>query len=250
MTLPILMFPPYVVSSVDHFAGTTLFVASAASRLRDRRVGLLGGIDLAERTLVFVREDLHELRACAVPMVDDLARTQRAGPAVMIVDQLLQQHLVCDRLAVCGAVQQVHILPCLLLFGGQHFLERDHRGVATLGKAAVLVVHVGDASAHAGGEVAPGLAEHDDGAAGHVFATMIAGAFDDRGRTRQPHREALARDAAEERLAARRTVEHGVADDDVLRCVAAKVDARPHDDTPAAQVPCRCSRWRRRSGTA
>ena len=123
----------------------------------------------------------------------------------------------------------------LLLGHRQHAAERDHRRVAARRELAVLVVDVGDAAAHAGGEVAPGLAEDDDGAARHVFAAVVAGAFDDRRRARQAHREALARDAAQERLAAGRAVEHGVADDDVLRRVAAEVDARPDRETAARQ---------------
>ena len=46
-------------------------------------------------------------------------------------------------------------------------------------EAAVLVEHVGDAAAHAGGEVAAGPAEHDDAAAGHVLAAVVADALDD-----------------------------------------------------------------------
>ena len=62
----------------------------------------------------------------------------------------------------------------------------------------------------------PGRPEHDDAAAGHVLAAVIADAFDDRRRAAVAHGEALARDAAEERLAAGRAVERDVADDDVL----------------------------------
>ena len=50
---------------------------------------------------------------------------------------------------------------------------------ALLGEVAGFIEHVGDAAAHAGGEVAAGLAEHDDQAVGHVFAAVIAEAFDD-----------------------------------------------------------------------
>ena len=92
--------------------------------------------------------------------------------------------------------------------------EIDHREVAALGEAAVLVEHIGDAARHAGGEVAPGLAEHDDEAAGHVFAAVVAGAFDHRDGAGIAHREALARDAAEIGLAGDRAVQHRVADDD------------------------------------
>ena len=62
-------------------------------------------------------------------------------------------------------------------------LERLRRPTICLlharGEVAVLVEHVGDAAGHAGGEVAPGRAEHDDAAAGHVFAAVVADAFDD-----------------------------------------------------------------------
>ena len=67
-----------------------------------------------------------------------------------------------------------------------------------------------------GGEVAPGRAEHDDAPAGHVLAAVVADALDDGVRARVAHREALAGQPAEERAAARRAVEDGVADDDVL----------------------------------
>ena len=81
---------------------------------------------------------------------------------------------------------------------------------------ALRVVDVGDAARHAGGEVAPGLAQHHDHAAGHVFAAMVAAAFDHRDGAGVAHREALAGDALEIRLAGDRAVQHGVADDDVL----------------------------------
>ena len=50
-----------------------------------------------------------------------------------------------------------------------------------------------------GGEVAPGAAEDDDDAAGHVLAAVVADAFDDRGRAGVADGEALAGEAAEER---------------------------------------------------
>ncbi len=185
--------------------------------------------DLGQRPLVLVREDLDEAAARLVPVVEDVARAQAAGPFVMVRDECLQQRLVGLPLVPDAALER------LFLIGRRRDMaERDHGGVAARGEVAVLVVDVGDAAAHAGGEVASGLAEHDDGAAGHVFAAVVAGAFDDRRRARQAHREALAGDAAEEGLAAGRAVQHGVADDDVLGRVAAEVDARP-DREPAAR---------------
>ncbi len=62
-------------------------------------------------------------------------------------------------------------------------------------EVAVLVEHVGDAAAHAGGEVAPGRAEHDHAPAGHVLAAVVADALDDRAGAGVAHREALAGEA-------------------------------------------------------
>ena len=84
------------------------------------------------------------------------------------------------------------------------------------GERAVLVEDVRDAAAHAGGEVAAGRAEHDDDAAGHVLAAVVADALDDGRRAGVAHGEALAGEAAEERPARGRAVEDRVADDHVL----------------------------------
>src|SRR5690606_6578511 len=78
-----------------------------------------------------------------------------------------------------------------------HRLEIDHGEVAAAGEAAVLVKHIGDATAHAGREIAPGLPDDDDHTAGHVFAAVIAQALDHRDGARIAHGEALAGDAAE-----------------------------------------------------
>ena len=83
-------------------------------------------------------------------------------------------------------------------------------------KRAGLVQDEGLAAAHAGREVAPRGPEDDDAAAGHVLAAVVADAFDDGLGAAVAHGEALAGDAADERLAVRRAVEHDVADEDVL----------------------------------
>src|SRR5262249_42160341 len=89
---------------------------------------------------------------------------------------------------------------------------------------------------HAGREVAPGIAEHDDNPAGHVFAAMIARALDHGDGAGVAHREALAGDAAEITLALDGAVEHGVADNDRLfghdACLARRVD----DDASAREA--------------
>ena len=71
-----------------------------------------------------------------------------------------------------------------------------------------------DAAAHARGKVAPSAAEHDDRAAGHVLASVITDAFDDRNGAAVPNREPFARRAGDERFARRRAIQRRVAHDD------------------------------------
>ena len=65
---------------------------------------------------------------------------------------------------------------------------------------------------------------------------MVADAFDDRGGTGVAHAEALAGDAADERLARRRAVERDVADDDVVLGDERRVTIGMADDDPARQA--------------
>ena len=58
--------------------------------------------------------------------------------------------------------------------------EIDHVEVAERVEQLLLVEHVGDAAAHAGGKIAAGAADDDHRAAGHVFAAVIADPLDDR----------------------------------------------------------------------
>ena len=96
-------------------------------------------------------------------------------------------------------------------------------------------IDVGDAAAHAGGEVAAAAAQHHDHAAGHVLAAVIAHAFDHGGGAGVAHREALAGHAAEVRLAAGGAVEHHVADDDVLLRPEGRIARRIDDDASAGE---------------
>src|SRR5205823_10919530 len=76
----------------------------------------------------------------------------------------------------------------------------------------------------------------DDGAAGHIFAAMIAGALDHRGRARVADGEALAGDPGEIGLAAGRSIEAGVADDDVVRGDSRRALRLADDEGPARQA--------------
>ena len=162
-------------------------VAAVARRARPPRL---------QHALVVGRHHLHELRHQVLPVVEDAAapagcrcgaRGSRSGrrPARSRDSSTSDSSSTISR------------------------LQRSRN-------AALAVEHVGDAAAHAGGEVAAGRAEHHHHAAGHVLAAVVADALDDRVRAAVAHREALAGEAARRRLARGGAVEHGVADDDVL----------------------------------
>ena len=78
-------------------------------------------------------------------------------------------------------------------------------------------------------------AEHDDPAAGHVFAAVIAHGLDDGVDAAVADAEALARHAADVGLAAGGPVEGDVADDDVLLRDERAARRRIDDDLAAGQ---------------
>ena len=78
--------------------------------------------------------------------------------------------------------------------------------------------------------------EHDDVAARHVLAAVVADALDDRVRARVAHGEPLAGEPAEERLAPGRAVEDGVADDHVLLGGERRALGRPDRDRAAGEA--------------
>ena len=96
------------------------------------------------------------------------------------------------------------------------FLELHHLLVDLRLEGAGCIPDVRDAAAHAGREVATGLAEHHCPAAGHVFAAVVARALHHRLGAAVPHAEPLTADAPDEDLTARRPVGHHVAGDDVV----------------------------------
>src|SRR5665647_435282 len=126
---------------------------------------------LQQRPLVLVGEHLDELQPRLSPTVEQLARALAASPAVVVAQQALQLRLVALVAMPAGLVVGV------LLGSGHHPVHRHHGGIATTGELAVFVIHIGDATAHAGGKIAAGFAKHRHGSAGHVFAAMIAGAL-------------------------------------------------------------------------
>ena len=104
-----------------------------------------------------------------------------------------------------------HYIPIRLVL---HNLLQLHHGQITPNiEITPLIQHIGNAAAHAGGEVAPGGAENDDDPAGHVFTAVVADTLDDGDGAGVADGEALAGDAPEVALPTRGAGEDGVADD-------------------------------------
>src|SRR5262249_13603565 len=89
---------------------------------------------------------------------------------------------------------------------------------------------------HAGAEVHAAAAEHDDDAAGHVFAAVVADALDDGERAGVAHAEAFAGAAGRVEFAAGRAVQARIADDDGRVLIVAGVLRRAHDDAAAGHA--------------
>ena len=95
-------------------------------------------------------------------------------------------------------------------------------------------------------EIAARRAEHDDAAAGHVFAAVIADGFDDRVHAAVAHREAFAGHAADVDLAARSRHTSATLPT-MMFSSGTKVEpfGGIDDDLAAATGLCRSNRWRR-----
>ena len=131
----------------------------------------------------------------------------------MAFDQSLQALFVVPR-HISGRIDPVVISRTLFLL---HFLEIDHALVAKPVECLFLVEHVSDTTRHTGSEIPPGTAKHHNDATRHIFATVVAAAFDNGYGARVPNGKTFARDAAEIALTRNCAVKDGVPDNISLR---------------------------------
>src|SRR5271165_4387268 len=214
-----------------------------------RRTALFGSLDAGSFPLrpqfqksapVVLRRDLYKGRDRVVPVFEEGARPRATGEQVMALEQDAQPRgIETQRVTHAVVVDARRALPrplagVVLILGQGDGFELDLAVVAKARRAALRVPDIGDAARHAGGEIAAGITDHDDDPAGHIFAAMVAGAFDDGDGTRIAHGEAFAGYALEIRFTGDCAVEHGVADDDVLGRLAPRLGRLAHDQ-PAAR---------------
>ncbi len=169
-----------------------------------------------ENALVLVREDFDEERLCVSPVFQNPRGARAAGQVAMTGQERANYFNV-------GEIDER--------------LEIDASLVAaTRGEIASIVVDVGDAAAHACGEVAPGGTENDGEPVSHVFAAMIAHAFDHGCCAGVADGEALAGDTVEENFAAGGAVEDDIADENAFLGQEARSLGRIGDDAPAGEA--------------
>ena len=163
-----------------------------------------------ERALVLVRDDLHERRR--VEVGEHVGRRLAAG-ALAVLERAARRRSRSSSASSASRPTSV-------------WLQRG-------GELAVDVEHVRDPAAHARREVAPGRPEHEHVPAGHVLAAVVADALDDRVGAGVAHREALARQPAEERAAA--VAPYSVVLPAITSSSAPARVGRPHRDHAARQ---------------
>src|SRR5215469_1155831 len=169
-----------------------------------------------EHALVFMREDLDEIGLRDGEVFEDPRGARAAGGIAMALEKAAHN----------GDV-----------FVEDERLKIDHGLVAAArGEVADVVVYVGDATAHAGGEVAAGGPDDDDEAVGHVLASVVADALDDGGGSGIADREALAGYAVQEGFAACCAIKGDVADEDAFFRQEARGLGRVGDDAPAGEA--------------
>ncbi len=118
---------------------------------------------------------------------------------------------------------------------GERF-DVHHLLVHAAGEIAHLIENVCNASGHAGTEIPACRAEYDDVTTGHVLAAVIADRLDNRIRATVAHGETLSSHAPDVRLAAGRSIQADVADDDVLFRHEGGAFRREHDQLAARET--------------
>src|SRR5438876_5727290 len=189
-----------------------LFYCDRNRQWSTRNILLLRTAD-SQYTLELVRENFDEARQHFEPAVENALGAATARQFMMAADQLVQEFNI---------------------FWLDDRFEINHRKIAALlGELAFFVEHVGDASAHSSGEVAPARAENDHQTIRHVFAAVVADTLDHCGCTRVTDGEAFAGDSTEVGFSAGGSVEDYIANNDILLSYECGLLRREHNHASA-----------------
>ena len=161
-----------------------------------------------------MRKDLDEEKLGRVESIQNLLRHDGTGLLVELLQDVLEKFDVfrkVDRQEVDGVL------------------------VAPSGEVSVDVENVSDSAGHSGREVSSGRTENDDSSAGHVFAAVIADAFDDGRRSGVSDAKSFGDESADESEAGSRAVQNDVSGDDVFFGGEGRLFWRIDDDSSAGQ---------------
>src|ERR1017187_1088409 len=185
------------------------------------RYGLVRNVSLlaaahAQYPFEFVREDFDESRVHVVPVIENPLGATAAS----------QVHVTINEIA-----DNLHVLNFK-----QRFEVDGIEVAAFLSEIHALVENIGDAAAHASGEISATGAEHQHQPVCHVLAAVVANPLNDRGRPGIADRKTFAGDAVKEGFAAGCTIESHVADQDVLFGSKPRVLRRIDNDATAGKT--------------
>ena len=141
------------------------------------------------------RHHLHKLGKHYLPVVQHFAR-----PGTVRVLQVPFQHLLQRQ----------------LVGGVFHRLQFHHPRVAPVRKVSAFVQHVGHATAHSRGKVAPRAPQDHNHPSGHLLAPVVSNAFHHRISTAVAHGEPLSGHASQEHTASRSAVQGHVAHNHIV----------------------------------
>jgi hypothetical protein len=143
-----------------------------------------------ERQSVLARNDCNEVPLRDVPSSELTFRARASSVPGVLLDQ---------------APQKLEVAAL------SHSREINHRSITLLLELSELIEHERHPAAHTSSEVSARTSEHDDCAARHVLAAMIADSLDYRDRAAVPDSEPLADNSCDVRFAGCRAVEYRVA---------------------------------------
>src|SRR5260221_13262258 len=121
---------------------------------------------------------------------------------------------------------------CLYLIRLLEALQLHQLCIAARRENSCQIQHISDASGHTSGKVRPGFTQHSYQTACHVLASVRACTLYNRQRPTIAYSEALTGTASDETLSTGCTVEHRIAENDVIVRCETRIGCRRLDDLP------------------
>ena len=115
-------------------------------------------------------------------------------------------------------------------------MDIDEFMVVKIDEVPIDIQYVGETTREARTKIYATAPQYNDNASGHIFAAVIAAALDNGQRPGIAHCESLAGLSSGKKLATRRTIKAGIADDDSVFGFVKRVFRRPDNDLPSGHA--------------